>query len=190
MKSLHSHIQEKLLINKDFNEHKYKPSNISDLYEHLIDVFKKNGPGTRLKPIDLNYIDISDLDSLSVLFKSIVENGYIIKYIDISEWDVSNIISFDSMFYDCKDLISVGDLCNWEINTNEEISMQEMFYNCRKLTYIGNLSKWNVSNVLNFKRMFSHCRKLTNEHVGDIFKCWKISPNAICMSAIWDCGIT
>lgn len=44
MKSLHSHIQEKLLINKDFNEHKYKPSNIIyyNIYEKIITLYTRS----------------------------------------------------------------------------------------------------------------------------------------------------
>ena len=49
------------------------------------------------------------------------------------------------MFYNCKQLKSVGDLSNWDVSKVQ--SMRGMFTWCVELKSPGNLSRWNVSNV-------------------------------------------
>ena len=64
MKTLNQHIQEKLIINKDYKDVKmYHPKSFDELRKIIDDRYDKLGPGTEQNPIDFNDIDVSDLDS-------------------------------------------------------------------------------------------------------------------------------
>ena len=53
------------------------------------------------------------------------------------------------MFYECKSLISIPDISNW--NTSKVDNMNNMFYGCRALISLPDISKWNTSNVRQMK---------------------------------------
>ena len=82
-----------------------------------------------------------------------------LKVIDISSWDVSNVKSTYCMFQYCQNLISVGDLSNW--NTSKMTDLGGMFLNCMKLASL-NISTWDVSNVTSMWQMFYYCYSLTS----------------------------
>ena len=97
MKSLNQYIQEKLIINKDYRDAKMLiPKSFDELRKIIVDRYIKLGPGTKQDPIDFNDIDVSNLDSFygkynkGIYNKGIFEDKYF-KYIDISDWDVSNV---------------------------------------------------------------------------------------------------
>ena len=75
------------------------------------------------------------------------------KYIDISNWNVSNVENMNCMFYECKQLESIGDLSEWNVSNAE--NMWGMFGDCKQLKFIGDLSNWDVSNVKDMNWMFS-----------------------------------
>ena len=138
MKRLSTYIQEKLIINQRFDEKLIINKNYNDkmivvksfdeLRKIIEDRYDKLGPGTEQDPIDFNDIDISNLDS----FYSIYEKGIFeytrFKYIDISDWNVSNVESMRHMFYWCNELESVGDLSNWDVSKVQYNIL--MFHNC------------------------------------------------------------
>jgi hypothetical protein len=97
---------------------------------------------------DFNYIDTGYLNDISFLFKN-----FEVKTIYVSEWDVSNVINFDSAFLGTK-LVSL-DVSGWDVSSGEFFSF--MFFNNKKLNF--NVKKWNVSNGKNFEYMFSKTRK-------------------------------
>ena len=118
MKTLQQHIEEKLIVNKDLKSAGIVPNDITELWVELKTRVKKQGPGTRLHPIDLNDIDVSGLDMLGYTFtfaSKDADDPLPMKYIDISGWDVSRVINFSGMFENCTDLVSVGDLSKWKI---------------------------------------------------------------------------
>lgn len=179
MKSLHSHIQEKLLINKDFKQYGCSPQNLSELYEAVKIAVDEQGVGTRLKPVNLNHIDTSQCTAMSHIFSAINEelvndSKPELKYIDISKWDVSNVSSFNCMFYQCTQLRSVGDLSNWKFKA-EIIDMTSMFHHCHNLIRMGDISGWDVSHVKKFEKMFCSCNKLKD--IGDL-NSWNVDPYA------------
>ena len=115
MKKLNQYIKEKLIINKDYKDYRYHDNMIvvksfDELRKIIEDRYDKLGAGTKQDPIDFNDIDVSNLNS----FCSNDDNGLFektkFKYIDISDWDVSNVKSMRNMFYECKKLKSVGDI--------------------------------------------------------------------------------
>ena len=140
MKSLNQYIKEKLIINKDYNQYTYAPKSFDELRNIIEDRYDKLGAGTKDNPIDFNDIDVSNLDSFCNNKYQGIFNHTDFKYIDISYWDVSNIKSMNSMFFNCEKLESVGDLSKW--NVSNVTNMSGMFYKCNELKFIGDISKW------------------------------------------------
>ena len=168
MKSLTNYINEKLIVNKNYNPYTYAPKSFDELRKIIEYRYDKLGPGTKQDPIDFNDVDVSNIDS----FYSIYEKGIFeytrFKYIDISDWDVSNIKSMRVMFCRCYKLESVGDISKWDVSSVTDMSY--MFSYCSKLKSVGDISKWDVSNVTDMERMFyDYCS--FNQDIS----CWNVS---------------
>ena len=167
MKTLNQYIKEKLIINKDYVDAKIaEPKSFDELRNIIEDRYNKLGPGTKQIPIDFNDIDISNLDSFCNDKGKGIFNRTKFKYIDISDWDVSNVTKMRSMFYKCKELKSVGDISKW--NVSKVTDMNSMFHGCKYFNQ--DISGWNVSNVENMWNMFVGCKKFNQ----DISK-WDVS---------------
>ena len=170
MISLNNYIQEKLIVNKNYKPYKYHPKTWDELRKIIIDRFKELGPGTEQEPINFNDIDVSKLET----FVSDNRRGAFeetkVEYIDVSDWDVSNVTDMFAMFANCNNLISTGDLSNWNISNVEDT--EAMFFACEKLESIGDLSNWNISNIKYMASMFDECKQLKS--VGDLSK-WDVS---------------
>ena len=152
MKSLNQYIKEKLIINKDYRDNTIVVKSFDELRKIIEDRYDKFGAGTKQNPIDFNDIDVSNLDSFNDKNKVGIFENTKFKYIDISEWDVSNVTNMSHMFYVCKELKSVGDLSDWDVSN--VTNMSSMFLACVELESIGDISKWDVSNVTNMSYMF------------------------------------
>ena len=76
--------------------------------------------------------------------------------LDLSHWDVSEAISFFSMFFNCKNLKSLN-VNNWDVNQCKHFEL--MFSECSQLRSL-NLSNWKVSPEAIFTGMFSECTSL------------------------------
>ena len=168
MKTLNQYIKEKLIINKDYNDSSISPKSFDELRKIIIDRYNKLGAGTKQNPIDFNDIDVSNIDSFCNDKDTGIFDGMDFKYIDISDWDVSNVKSMYDMFFACNKLKSVGDLSKWDVS--KVTNMSGMFYECNELEFIGDISKWNVSNVNNMTHMFNGY----NNFNQDISK-WNVS---------------
>ena len=168
MKTLNQYIQEKLIVNKDYRDAELSPKSFDELRKIIEDRYDKLGPGTEQKPIDFNDIDVSNLDSLcNEKNNGIFERTYF-KYIDISDWNVSNIKSMQCMFLMSNQLKSVGDLSNWDVSS--VMSMLGMFSYCSKLKSVGDISKWDVSSVMSMRGMFCDCESF-NQNISS----WNVS---------------
>ena len=155
MKTLNQYIKEKLIINKDYNDGKILVKSFDELRKIIEDRYKKLGPGTEQNPIDFNDIDVSNIDSFSNdkdKCKGIFERTDF-KYIDISDWDVSNATNMSYMFYMCKELKSVGNISGWDVSN--VIGMSYMFAWCE--SFNQDLSNWNVSKVRFIGGVFTGC---------------------------------
>ena len=153
MKTLNQYIKEKLIINKDYNDGKILVKSFDELRKIIEDRYKKLGPGTEQNPIDFNDIDVSNLQ----YFYNNEDKGIFertdFKYIDISDWDVSNATNMSYMFYMCKELKSVGNISGWDVSNVTDMS--SMFYGC---TYFNqDISNWDVSKVKYKIDMFDKC---------------------------------
>ena len=157
MKNLNQYIKEKLIINKDYHDNMIVVKSFDELRKIIEDRYDKLGAGTKRNPIDFNDIDVSNLNSFcnnQTRYKGIFDDMDF-KYIDISDWDVSNIKSMRQMFCWCKELESVGDISKW--NVSKVTDMNSMFSHCNKLKSIGYISRWDVSKVIYMNSMFSYC---------------------------------
>ena len=179
MKTLNQYIQEKLIVNKNYNPYTYAPKSFDELRKIIEDRYDEFGSGTKLNPIDFNDIDVSNLDSFYNNYKGIFEETKF-KYIDISEWDVSNIYSMRSMFDECKELESVGDLSKWDVSKVTDMSC--MFYNCK--SFNQDISGWNVSNVTDMGYMFQFCEKFNQDLSG-----WNVTKVMYRIGVFSDCPI-
>ena len=168
MKTLNQYIKEKLVINKDYRDNTIVVKSFDELRKIIVDRYNKLGPGTKQNPIDFNDIDVSNLDSFCNNNDIGIFEGTNFKYIDISDWDVSNATNMPFMFYCCEELESVGDISKWDVSNVK--STLNMFNGCEKLESVGNISKWDVSNVTDMRFMFRGCKKFNQ----DISK-WDVS---------------
>ena len=159
--SLNEYLNEKLIINKNFkNAYTYAPKSFKELRQIIEDKYNELGPGTKQTPINFNDIDVSNIDSFCNERNDIgLFERTKFEYINVSGWDVSRIKSMGFMFYECKQLKSVGDLSDWDVSNVEH--MHYMFYNCENLKSIGDLSDWNVSSGVKTGYMF-FCSAITN----------------------------
>ena len=76
--------------------------------------------------------------------------------VGINNWDVSKVISMNSMFLNCVSLEKL-DLTNWD--TSNIIDMAHMFESCASLEEI-NVSNWNLEKCEKINSMFSMCSDL------------------------------
>ena len=182
MKSLNQYIQEKLIINKDYHVAELSPKSFDELRKIIEDRYDKLGAGTKENPIDFNDIDVSNLDSFCNKYDIGIFENINFKYIDISDWDVSNVTNMSSMFFDCWELKSVGDISDWDVSNVK--STLNMFNGCKELESVGNISKWNVSNVTNMKYMFFGCKYFNQ----DISK-WDVSKVTNMTYMFFGCAI-
>ena len=152
MKSSNQHILETLIINKDYSDASISPKSFDELRKIIEDRYDKLGPGTEQNPIDFNDIDVSNIDSFCHKDIGIFEETQF-KYIDISDWDVSNVTNMPFMFYGCDELKSVGDISGWDVS--KVINMSYMFAFCKKFNQ--DISNWDVSKVKFKIDMFDKC---------------------------------
>ena len=179
MKTLNQYIKEKLIINKNYNPYTYVPTSWKELRKIIEDRYDKLGAGTEQDPIDFNDVDISNIDSFYDKNKGGIFKYTDFKYIDISEWNVSNVKSMHNMFYMCEELESVGDLSKWDVSN--VMSMRGMFSDCNKLKSFGDISSWDVSNVTDMGFMFKYCESfnqdISNWNVSNVIYNNKIFEN-------------
>ena len=153
-----SQVDEKLVVNKDYKSpYTCVPTSFDELRKIIEDRYNKLGPGTKDTPIDFNDVDVSNIDSFRnkrtsiFTFKGIFQRTKF-EYIDISNWNVSNVKNMMATFFGCKNLKSVGDLSKWDVSKVKNMSY--MFHACMQLKSVGDLSNWNVSKVKNMFCMF------------------------------------
>ena len=75
---------------------------------------------------------------------------------DISGWDVSNVVSMESMFEECSSFNN--DISSW--NVSNVRSMNQMFASCYDFTV--DVSNWNVDNVEDARDLFFRTENFSN----------------------------
>ena len=140
MKTLIKYLNERLVINKSYKDiHNYTCAHktFNEWRKIIDDRNNKFGPGTKQKPVDFNDVDVSDIDSFydEDNDKGIFEDTKF-KYINISDWDVSNVKNMSNAFWNCNNLVSIGDLSNWNVSNVKYMN------NTFKESGITNIPDW------------------------------------------------
>ena len=81
-----------------------------------------------------------------------------LKLLDLSNFDTSNVTDMSWMFSDCSGLTELNIS---SFDTSKVTDMHRMFYNCQSLTELD-ISSFDTSKVTDMSRMFSSCSSLTN----------------------------
>lgn len=149
MKNVLDYILEKLYISN---------STISEIEINNEKEFKRyiNGKIAQLT----NPNEVLDLSNI-VLGPSITNlNGFLkdinVKYINVSDWDLSNITSVESLFENTTNLIEVYGLETWDISNIKTFG--RMFYNSGIKNL--NIENWKIPNNANLSFMFFKCKNL------------------------------
>ena len=171
MKHLNTYIIEYIIkkkLDKPIDsEYKYHPQTKEELIENIKELLYK-------KENDLNCIDTSNITDMSFLFLNI---NVIIDNIDVSNWDVSNVINMEGLFNNCKKFNC--DLSKWDVSNVKDMSY--MFYNCGN--FDCDLSNWDVSNVTNMYTMFEGCSKFKGKGLEN----WDVSKVESISYMFFDC---
>ena len=179
MKTLNQYIQEKLIINRDYRDNTIVVKSFDELRKIIEQRYEEQGPGTEQNPIDFNDIDVSNIDSFYNYNKDKgIFDGMHFKYIDISEWDVSNAESMQYMFFQCSELKSVGDISSWDVS--KVTNMNSMFCRCKKFNQ--DISGWDVSKVSDMFYMFGYCESF-NKNISS----WDVSSVTDMSYMFYDC---
>ena len=171
MKHLNTFITEYIIkkkLDKPIDsEYKYHPQTKEELIENIKELLYK-------KENDLNCIDTSAITDMSFLFLNI---NVIIDNIDVSNWDVNNVINMEGLFNNCKKFNC--DLNKWDVSNVKDMSY--MFYNCGN--FDCDLSNWDVSNVTNMYTMFEGCSKFKGKGLEN----WDVSKVESISYMFFDC---
>ena len=142
--------------------YKYFPKTRRELEKIIVDRLRENTEYPYL-----NDIDTSKITDMSNLFDSTIEGGYMsytinsdimsmVKKLDLSNWDTSNVKNMQGMFYRCESLEKLN-ISTWD--TSNVVNMAMMFSGCSSLKHLD-LSSFNTSSVTNMAIMFSKCSSL------------------------------
>ena len=109
--------------------------------------------------VDLNCICTKNITDFSFLFNNFLFNFCLESRLwahkcnfDVSEWDVSNAKTMESMFCQCYNFDC--DLSRWDVSKVE--NMTSMFVECSSFNH--SLRKWNISSLKKMSYMFAKCK--------------------------------
>ena len=140
-------IYERLHIGTDTKTVRTRPTSKKELQSIIKQELERQGPDA-----DLNFIDVSGIGNMSSLFYDFSAQ---IQNIKIDQWDVSNVVDMNGMFYRCGSFNC--DLSGWDVSNVKD--MYAMFCGCWE--FESDLSGWDVSNVTKKLRMFDDCTNMS-----------------------------
>ena len=142
--------------------YKYAPMSWDDLVDIIIEKLKENNKTPYLNDIDTS--NVLELDNLFYYrFEKYTKEGINtqnIEVIDISSWDLTNVVRMQSMFDSLKNLKKIYFPKNSK--PLKLRAVHEMFRNCESLSVIQNIDCLDVSNVKKLNQMFYGCKSLTS----------------------------
>ena len=105
---------------------------------------------------DINGIDKFITNKVGNM-KSMFQACFKLEYLDLSNFNTSNVIDMSYMFNKCNKLKEIKGINKFI--TDKVINMYAMFQECFELEYLD-LSNFNTSNVNSMSYMFNNCKKL------------------------------
>lgn len=139
----------------------------------------------------IEYMDLSDYDTSNVFDMRTMFSFYKTPYLDLSNFDTSNVINMDRMFAWCDE---IKKLKLDSFNTSKLLSSEYMFCYCSSLEELD-LSNFDMSNVTDMYCMFFGCNSLKYIKCKQSFKDWCLeNEDEICLpfamregcDGIWD----
>lgn len=106
-----------------------------------------------LESLDVSKWDVSNVIDMSQMFNSC----YVLRSLDVSKWNTSNVTNMVGLFA-ASQLISL-DISNWDVS--KVTDMSQMFAACPFLVSLD-ISNWNTIKVTNMYSMFLNCASLKN----------------------------
>ena len=131
MKNINIYVNEKLKINNKVDKYNYHPKDRNELFFIL---HKRLNDGDK----DFTDIDVSAVTDMSALFYELQQ--FDLNNINISNWDVSNVTTMNSICYKCRNFNA--DLSSWDVSNVKDF--RYAFIYCKEFTGKG-LNKWNVT---------------------------------------------
>lgn len=99
--------------------------------------------------------------------------------LDLSRWDMSNVINASEMFNYCISLKNL-DTSNWTLVSLK--NAQGMFRNCNSIEII-NATSWDTRNLTDTSSMFFRCFKLTTILATDKFDTSRVTSSSVMFSS-------
>jgi surface protein len=128
--------------------HKYFPKNNNELANIIKEKYYKNS-----EELDCRDIDVSLINDFAVIFRGLED----VKKIDITGWDTSKSMSFNSTFSKCKKL---EEIIGIEYLDVRNVKFFEYTFNkCESLKQLD-LSKWELNKSPYCTFTFNECSKL------------------------------
>ena len=106
--------------------------------------------------ISINGMELVDIGSATIA-NALFMNNKKMKYVDVSNFDTSNLVDMTYMFSECESLESI-DVSNFD--TSNATDMTQLFKSCKSLKKLD-VSNFNTSKVTSMDAMFYECSELT-----------------------------
>ena len=113
---------------------------------------------------NLTNVSINVTNKVTTLYSSFY-NCHSLVSLDVSNWDVSNVIDMRYIFRGCTSLANLIGIESW--NTNNLTNGADMFAECHNLTSLD-LSKWGTGNLSTMYDMFWDCTSLKTLDVSGV----------------------
>ena len=186
MKGLTVYINEKLVISKH-NSTNFK---VIEDRKDLVSYITKVVNDTEGNVLDLQNIDCSNINSLDSIFPICDIPSYI-KTINVTGWNVSNVIEFGNSFGGLYFVEEIIGLDTWDMSS--AITISSMFNGCSNLKSLD-LSGWDLKNLGNGSgisetsliNVFMNCENL-EEIIG--IENWDVSRIRKANSIFYHCGV-
>jgi surface protein len=137
-----------------------------------------------LESLDLTPWDVSNVINMALVF----EGMSALTDLDVSNWDVSNTVTTTSMFRGLSTLTDL-DVSNWDVSNAR--TMTSTFAEMSALTNLD-VSNWNVSNATDMNGMFTFTNTLTDLDVSnwDVSRVKHMFRMFLGMSALTDLNVS
>ena len=161
MKTLKQHIEERLIINKNFKQETFKPNTSEELKYYI---------SSKAHELIMNNDDILDLSNVDL---SLISQK--------TSYDKSLYQIFREPLFKIKKNNITVDVSNWDVTEYDRIDC--LFFDCKCIETVIGLETWDVSNIKDFSRFFSQCSNLKNVNVSG----WKLHNATMTCAMFCDC---